>query len=312
MDDLDPRIDALYAGPPALFTKARDALAREMAAEGDRAGAAAARALRRPSALAAELNRLARVDPARMDALMEAQDALAGAQRRVLDGSGDATALRAAERAESDAVGAFPGGPPVHAALRFAARSPAMRDELRRGALSRDPAPSDGGEGPFSLGPAAAPPSPPRDELAEARAKRAARQAGSAPGDGAGPAAEATSAADEAARATREAERAVTLRAVTAALDETRTAERAALAARDAARPRAEEAAVAADRAGGDRERLRRELAGAEERVDAAERERADAKAALAAAQAAAEEARVERERAERAAREALEEASHD
>ncbi|MBJ7457176.1 MAG: hypothetical protein JHC74_14060, partial [Thermoleophilia bacterium] len=85
-DDLDGRLDALYAGPPAMFTKARDALVKELRAEGSRAEAEAVRALRRPSRLAAELNRLAREDTARLDALIAAEDLLASVQRRMVQG----------------------------------------------------------------------------------------------------------------------------------------------------------------------------------------------------------------------------------
>ena len=46
-----------------MFTKARDGLVKELRAAGLRSEADAVRALRRPSRLAAELNRLAREDP---------------------------------------------------------------------------------------------------------------------------------------------------------------------------------------------------------------------------------------------------------
>ncbi len=155
----DDRIDALYAAPPAMFTKARDALVKELRAEGLRAEADRVRRLRRPSRIAAELNRLAREDPARLAALMDAEDLLASVQRRMLDGTADAATLREAETAEAAALGAFPGGPEIHAALRFASRSPARAEDLQRGRLVEDPGPDDL-EGPFALGPARPSPAP--------------------------------------------------------------------------------------------------------------------------------------------------------
>ena len=299
-DDLDGRIDALYAGPPAMFTKARDGLVKELRAEGLRAEADAVRSLRRPSRLAAELNRLAREDPQRLEALIAAEDLLASAQRRMVAGAADAAALREAEGAEAAAVGAFPGGPSVHAALRFAARSPARADDLRRGRLVEDPAPDDQG-GPFAVGPAPpapaadrapAPPPAPVDEIADARARRTARSAG------------------EAARREREAAQAVALQAATEALDTARAAEEAATAGRDAARRGAEAAEADVARLSTERDRLQDELAAAKRDLSARTREARAARAALGAADAALHAALAARRGAEEAARRLLDEAS--
>ena len=59
MDDLDDRLDALYAGPPGEFIATRNALAKALKADGQDEEAARVAALRRPTKLAAELNRLA-------------------------------------------------------------------------------------------------------------------------------------------------------------------------------------------------------------------------------------------------------------
>ena len=57
---MDPEVEALYGLPLEEFTKARDALARARAKEGDKEGAAPIKALRKPSVVAWGLNQLAR------------------------------------------------------------------------------------------------------------------------------------------------------------------------------------------------------------------------------------------------------------
>ncbi len=152
--DLDALIDALYGGAPAQFTGARDALVRSLRAEGRVGEADQVRALRRPSKLAADINRLVREDPARAQALVAAQAGLAAAQARILSGDGDAAALRDAETVEAAAIDAFPTDPGLRAALRVAARSPRAGEDLLRGRLTHDPAPEAGTGGLFALGPA--------------------------------------------------------------------------------------------------------------------------------------------------------------
>lgn len=56
---LRKRLDPLYAGPPDEFVAGRDALAKELKAEGDAEAAKAVKGLRRPSVAAALLNRVA-------------------------------------------------------------------------------------------------------------------------------------------------------------------------------------------------------------------------------------------------------------
>ena len=182
-DDLDGRIDALYAGPPQAFTAGRDALTRGLRAAGDRDRAERVRVLRRPTRIAAELNRLARRWPAGVDAVIGAQDALAAAQRAMLAGGGP-DGLRAAEAEEARAVAGLTDDPETRAALRFAARSDRDRGDLRRGRLSRDPvadpaaglfgsAPTGAGApAPVARPPRPAPPLPGEDELALARQAR--------------------------------------------------------------------------------------------------------------------------------------------
>ena len=156
-DDLDARIDALYAGPPGEFTAARNALAKALKEQGEAGEASRVAALKRPTKLAAALNRLGRDGPDAVPSLPDAEEALAGAQGALLDGSGDAAALDEAVRAEEQAVAALASDPTVAAALRAAARREEERDDLRRGRLGADPKP-DLGSG-FGLG-GAPPPRP--------------------------------------------------------------------------------------------------------------------------------------------------------
>ncbi|HET6689274.1 MAG TPA: hypothetical protein VFG74_00270, partial [Miltoncostaeaceae bacterium] len=176
-DDLDARIDALYAGPPGEFTAARNALAKALKEQGEAGEASRVAALKRPTKLAAALNRLARDRPDAVASLLDAEEALAGAQGALLDGSGDAAALDEAVRAEEQAVAALASDPTVAAALRVAARREEERDDLRRGRLGADPKP-DLGSG-FGLG-GAPPPRParddPRDEVAARRRAKDARE----------------------------------------------------------------------------------------------------------------------------------------
>ena len=152
MDDLDQRIDALYAGSPSDFTAGRDALAKDLRAAGERDEADRVRRLRRPTKIAAELNRLAREEPGGMAAAIDAEGALEAAQRGVLEGTGSADELRDAERREADAVAALSADPAIRAALRLAARSADARDDLRRGRISQDPE-ADPAAGLFGMGP---------------------------------------------------------------------------------------------------------------------------------------------------------------
>jgi hypothetical protein len=284
MDDLDQRIDALFAGAPGEFTAGRDALAKELRAAGEQDEAARVRQLRRPTKIAAELNRLARGEPGAMGAAIEAEGALEEAQRGVLEGTGTADELRAAERHEAAAIAALSSDHAIRAALRLAARSPDAREDLRRGRISQDPV-ADPGAALFGMGslsvPPRTPPTPPsapagkpapappqEDELAAVRAKReraSARQA-----------AEAT------ARAAARAERAA---------QETLTK----------SRRRATQAGTEARRAAEALERVIRELAEAQAHMSVKEDEARAAAAAEADAEGAAQEAAAHRQAADRA-----------
>jgi len=89
--DLEGVTDELYGAPPEQFTARRDELARQAAAEGDKALATAVRALRRPTAAAWVVNHLVREDSDAVQALValgermrRAQSTLSGDQMRAL------------------------------------------------------------------------------------------------------------------------------------------------------------------------------------------------------------------------------------
>jgi hypothetical protein len=278
----DARTGALYAGPPSEFVAARDALARELRDAGDREAAARVRELRRPSRLAAELNRMAHERPDDVAALIDAALALEQAQARVLDGSGSADALREAEEAEARALAALASDPATRAALRMAARSERERETLRAGRLSRDPEPEAGGL--FGAGPAvprAARTAPPRSPATAP----APAPPGDAEGDGERALAQARGLLEMAETAERTA------------------ADRLAEAEEEAARAEDERAraAEARDEARAALERAREAVQGAERDLAGREREAREAAAAREKAAAAAREAEGLREAAERA-----------
>jgi hypothetical protein len=289
MDDLDQRIDALYAGSPSEFTAGRDALAKDLRAAGQRDEADRVRRLRRPTKIAAELNRLARGEPATMAAAIEAEEALEAAQRGLLEGTGSADDLRTAERHEAEAVAALSPDPVIRAALRRAARSADARQDLRSGRISVEPEADPAvlfGMGPVSLPPRPAGPPP----------AKAATAPASSPARG-----------DELAAVRAKRERASAREAAETAARAAVRAERAAQEELTRARRRATQAGTEARRAAEAAERVARQLAEAQALRSTREDEARAADAAEAAAEAAAEKAAAQREAAERAAAEGAE-----
>jgi hypothetical protein len=94
--------DRLFALPLEEFTAARNALAKELGRAQDRDGAAAVKAMRRPSLTAWALNQVSRDRPHDIERLLEASDQLRAAQRDALEG--DPTLLRDARHAFQDEV----------------------------------------------------------------------------------------------------------------------------------------------------------------------------------------------------------------
>ncbi len=145
MPDLEQELDDLYALAADEFTAARNELAKRLRAAGQTDEGEQVKALRKPSAPAALVNRLARERPKRMAALLEAGDALrtahakggdalrkaAGAEREAVDAL--VAEARQLEPAASDATIARVGS-----TLRAAAGDPTARPLLERGRLTAD------------------------------------------------------------------------------------------------------------------------------------------------------------------------------
>ena len=98
----DPASD-LYALPLDEFTGARNALAKELAAGGDKDAAAEVRALKKPGVPAWAVNQVARAYPEAVESLFEAGALLRDAQKKLIR-SGDAAAVKEATAAERKAV----------------------------------------------------------------------------------------------------------------------------------------------------------------------------------------------------------------
>ncbi|HUQ39994.1 MAG TPA: hypothetical protein VM030_07540 [Acidimicrobiales bacterium] len=103
---MDDRVDALYALPIGEFIAARDALVKEMRAAGDKEGTAEVKALRRPTAAAAVVNRLVREHAAEVEQLVSLGNSLRAAQQRALRGD-DVEELRSLGRQRTEMVRAL-------------------------------------------------------------------------------------------------------------------------------------------------------------------------------------------------------------
>jgi hypothetical protein len=117
----DP-IDHLYAVDPEDFVSARTALAEQLRADGDRERAAAVRKLAKPTRAAWAVNRLVRDRPDEIRALVDAGEALAGAQEQLLAGA-DAGVLRGAAEAARRLVDALADEAPVDGPARDKVRA---------------------------------------------------------------------------------------------------------------------------------------------------------------------------------------------
>jgi hypothetical protein len=268
--------DELFGLPPEEFVATRDEVARRLRREGDTEAARRVKALRRPSLSAWAVNQLARSQQQALEGLLVAGERLRAAHQAALAG-GDAADLRAATRAEREAVAGLvsaaldrlrEAGHPttettrdrIAATLHAGAASPEAADLVRHGRLTADLDPSGFGAAPG--GPAAAPGRPAagaevdgdRAAAAEddAAARRARRAAAVAARDDARK--RARLAADQAVLATRQAERLGRL------ADQ---AEREARRARSTAAAAIEAASTARERA----TRAARELREAEDRI---------------------------------------------
>jgi hypothetical protein len=276
----------LYGLPLEEFTPARDALAKELKAAGQKDEAADVKRLRKPSLAAWALNRVARDHPDAIDQLREAGGDLRAAQDEAM--SGDAGRLRDTGRAlaaEIDRVSALAAevlqsaGRPVTAAqqekLASTLRTAAIDDEagevLNRGVLVDDLEPTG-----FSLlgaGPSLDAPARPSGKTP---GKTSQDGDGRKPLPGAERPAKKPKAGKqelEAVDAARRELRRCDAEAEMAATRAKRRAERAETAAKRAAEAQreAEEARAAAEEAAGEAEAARRAANDAADRLAAAE-----------------------------------------
>jgi hypothetical protein len=275
----EQEVDRLFALGPESFVAARNEAARRLRKAGDAGAAARITALRRPSLSAWAVNQLARARGPEVEELLETGRRLRAAHQAAVAGGG-AAALRAATRAERDAVAGLVAAAVevlesaghatteatrdrVAATLHAAAADPAAAELVRGGRLTHDLDPAGFGT-PDGLD--AARRGDGKAAAAEAEAAVAGRR-----GDGKAAAAEAAAA--------------------------TRARRLAAVAARDEARRRARLAADQAVLATRHAERLGR-------LADQAERESTRARNT---ATAAIDAAAAARERASRAAKELTE-----
>ena len=102
---LHDRLDEIYGGDPAAFTKARDQLAKTLKDDGERELAAEVKKLKRPTQAAATINRLSLGHPAEIERVLDAGAEL----RRVQANLGAAKAgekLKAASAEQREAIDA--------------------------------------------------------------------------------------------------------------------------------------------------------------------------------------------------------------
>jgi hypothetical protein len=139
-------VDELYALAPEEFTAARNALAKQLKADGHKDEAAEVAKLRRPSVAAWALNQVARSSPDVVEAAIAAGEELRAATEATVAGkAGELRAATAAERAAANAVvkaaathlgpRADALGPALLATIRVAALDEEVADQLRRGVL---------------------------------------------------------------------------------------------------------------------------------------------------------------------------------
>jgi hypothetical protein len=88
--DLDEALDHVFSQPLATFTEERNRIAKELAAAGDKEGAASIKAIKKPSVSAWAVNQLARRSRDGMDELVGLHEELAGTRggvdlRRITD-----------------------------------------------------------------------------------------------------------------------------------------------------------------------------------------------------------------------------------
>jgi|SRR5579862_48131 len=131
--DVETIIDELYRLPPAEFTRARDGASADLRKAGRRVEADRVKALRKPNAAAAAVNRLVRDHRAEVEDYLEAAAAMRDAQ---LAGKGDTAAATRRER-ESLERATRSGGEAVRQSLQAAAVDEDAAQALLAGRLER-------------------------------------------------------------------------------------------------------------------------------------------------------------------------------
>lgn len=150
----------LYALEPEAFIGARDALVRELKADGETERAITVKGLRRPTVAAWAANQAARNEPDLVDELLAAGERLAGAQRHAQSGKGGADELRSAgihrreaiRRLADAAIAALDRagrpsdnvGDDIAGTLEAATLDPEVAAHLREGTLERTVVPPSG------------------------------------------------------------------------------------------------------------------------------------------------------------------------
>jgi hypothetical protein len=157
-------LDQVYAGDFDGFVKRRDELAKRLRSEGEREGAGAVKALKKPNQPAWALNQLR---AKQREKLLKAATRLRGAQERLVAGDADPDELRQATEAERGAVSEALNAATALAeeqgtalsdqaterarqTLHAVALDDAVREEFERGRLTADHDPPGLGE--LSLG----------------------------------------------------------------------------------------------------------------------------------------------------------------
>jgi len=146
--NIEKELDRLYGLPPAEFTSAREALAKKLRADGDGAEATRIKTLRKPTAAAGVVNRLARDERMNVRALLTSGERLRDAQASLLRGGPPGAVHKAADD-ERKAIAALltaarkdsPGDAVlrrVEETLRAAAVDEEARRLLELGRLTRE------------------------------------------------------------------------------------------------------------------------------------------------------------------------------
>ena len=168
----------LYANAAEDFVSERDRLVKEVRSGGDRELAAAIKALRRPSAIAAEVNRVVRANPDGVALILQAADLLRSAQSAAADAEStdqSAADLQQQYRAAIAALAqtADSRRAEVRSALEAATIAVESNDDLRTGSLAVIPRPIAA----FGIIDQTRSTDEPVDELAERRARKKSEQA---------------------------------------------------------------------------------------------------------------------------------------